>query len=86
MMTPSHCSVVRCSRPIISAISAVATHIMARKTLDFPTPRRLMAIAQSENARLEQSTARQRIGSITSHETYTGLKFFKPFVKNTGKK
>ena len=45
-----------------------------------------MAIAQSENARLEQSTARQRIGSITSHETYTGLKFFKPFVKNTGKK
>lgn len=86
MKTPAHWIPVRCSRPINSAISAVTTHIMAMNTLDFPTPRRLMDIAQSENAKLEQSTDRQRIGSIASQETYVGLKFFKPLVKNIGKK
>ena len=51
-----------------SATSAVATHIMARNTLDFATPSLFMAIAQRENAMLEQRTARQRTGLITSHD------------------
>ena len=51
---------------MISAIKAVATHIMARKTLDLATPSLLIAIAQSEKARLEQRTERARIGSRTS--------------------
>lgn len=51
-----------------SATRAVATHIIARNTLDFATPSLLIAIAQRENAILEQSTARQRTGLITSHD------------------
>ena len=71
---------------MISAIKAVATHIMARKTLDLATPSLLIAIAQSEKARLEQRTERARIGSRTSQETSLASKLLMPFVRKNGRK
>ena len=45
---------------------AAATGIRAEKILDFATPRFLMVLTQSENARLEQRIERQIIGYQTS--------------------
>ena len=69
-----------------SATRAVATHIMARKTLDLPTPNFLIAMAHREKARLEHRTARQRIGYRTSHETSLASKFSMPLVRKNGRK
>lgn len=86
MRTPSHWKRERCSRPMTSATRAVATHIIARKTLDLPTPNFLIAMAHREKARLEQRTARQRIGSRTSQETSLASKFSMPLVRKNGRK
>lgn len=67
-----------------SATNAVATHIIARNTLDLATPSLLMVMAQSEKARLEHRRASERTGPITLAETYDGLKSLIPFVRKKG--
>ena len=65
---PIHWWAVRSSRPISHAIRADATGMRAEKMLDLATPRVLMVLTQRVKARLEQSTARHRIGCHTSTE------------------
>ena len=50
---------------------AAATGISAENMLDFATPRFLIVLTQSENARLEQRIARQMSGYHTSALKYT---------------
>ena len=45
---------------------AAATGIKAEKMLDFATPRFLMVLTHSENARLEHRMARHKSGNHTS--------------------
>ena len=70
MAMPIHWCGVRISRPISQAIRADATGIRAEKMLDLATPRVLIVLTQRVKARLEQRTARQRIGCHTSTEKY----------------
>ena len=49
---------------------ADATGMRAENMLDFATPRFLMVLTQSENARLEHNTARQMMGYHTSPSKY----------------
>ena len=50
------------------AMRADATGMRAEKMLDLATPRVLMVLTQRVKARLEQRTARHRIGCHTSTE------------------
>lgn len=50
------------------AMRAEATGMRAEKMLDLATPRVFIVLTQRVKARLEQRTARQRIGCHTSTE------------------
>ena len=64
---------------------AAATGIRAENMLDLATPRFLMVLTQSENARLEHNTARQMIGYHTSGLKWVWmLKPSIPFQRNIG--
>ena len=70
MRTPSHWKRERCSRPMTSATRAVATHIMARKTLDLPTPNFLIAMAHREGkAGAEDSETEDRFQDFPGDES-----------------
>ena len=84
---PNHCRVLRASRPISHAIKAATTGMRAENMLDFATPRVLIVPTQRVNARLEQSTARQRIGCHTSSEKYSvNVKLSRPFQMKNGRR
>lgn len=65
---PIHWWAVRSSRPMSHAMRADATGMRAEKMLDLATPRVFIVLTHSVKARLEQSTARHRIGCHTSTE------------------
>jgi hypothetical protein len=82
---PIHWRVFMCSCPSSQAMSAAATGMSAEKMLDLATPRFLIVLTQSENARLEQRTARHMIGYHTSALKYTSmLNPSIPFQMNRG--
>ena len=70
-MIPIHCLEFRYSCPNTHAMIAAATGMSAEKMLDFATPKFLIVLTQSENAKLEQRTARQISGYHTSALKYT---------------
>ena len=84
---PIHWRVFMSSCPSSQAMIAAATGMSAEKMLDFATPRFLIVLTQRENARLEQSTARQMSGYHTSALKYTCiLNPSRPFQMKSGRR
>lgn len=66
-------------------MSAAATGIKAENMLDFATPRFLIVLTHSENARLEHRMARHIIGYQTSGVKWVSiLNPSRPFHKKSG--